>query len=77
MAYAVYAGDPYYHVVASAGGYHTLCGLSSKGGRRGVREIRPAGRVTLDPPPLYLYAPCPLCEAERVKLENESKRRDG
>ena len=77
MAYAVYAGDPYYHVVASAGGYHTLCGLSTKGGRKGVREVRPAARVTLDQPPTYLYAPCPLCEAGRAKSENSPGKRNG
>lgn len=73
MAYAVYAGDLYYHFVISAGGYHTLCGLSTKGGRKGVREVRAAARVTLDRPPPYLYGPCPLCESEWAKSENSSK----
>jgi hypothetical protein len=77
MAYAVYKGDQYYHVTASAGLYHTLCGLSTKGSRKGVRELRPAARVTLDPPPRYLYDPCPLCEAGPAKSENPRPELNG
>jgi hypothetical protein len=77
MAYAVYADDPNYHHLTSAGGYRTLCGLSTKGGRRGVREPRPAARVTLEPPPRFLYDPCPLCEANLARRENSPGERDG
>ncbi|HYG81817.1 MAG TPA: hypothetical protein VD861_15575 [Pyrinomonadaceae bacterium] len=77
MTYAVYKGDPYYHVMASAGLNRTLCNLSTKGSRRNVREVRPAARVTLDPPPSYLYDPCPLCEAARAEQENSPEKLDG
>ena len=68
IAYAVFTDDPYYHLVMSARGYNrTLCGLSTKGSRRNVREYRPPGLITKDPPEAG-YNPCPSCYAASAQL---------
>lgn len=65
MAYAVFAGDPHYHIMIDAGGPRTLCNLSTKGSRRNVREARPAGQVTREQPSPF-YSLCPHSAVART-----------
>ena len=51
MVYAVFTGDPHYHLVVPAAGSKTLCDLSTKGSIKNVREPRLPARVTLEKPP--------------------------
>lgn len=60
MAFALYPRDSQFHLLKNAYRTRTLCELSTKGGRRAVRERRPPAVVTLSPPPPH-YSPCPLC----------------
>jgi hypothetical protein len=69
MAYAVFTGDPHYHLVASVTECKTLCDLSTGGSIKNVRELRFAGRITLDEPPLLsLHTKCLLRIAARAQL---------
>jgi hypothetical protein len=67
-AFAVFSGDYQFHLLKSAKQTRTLCALSTKGGKRGVRERRPPALVTLSSPTPN-YAPCPLC-VEHVEREH-------
>ena len=62
IAFAVFPGDYQFHLLKKANQTRTLCDLSTKGGKRGVRERRPPAVVTQSFP-LPNYAPCPLCVA--------------
>jgi len=69
MAYAVFTGDPHYHLVTVAGGYRTMCNLSTKGSVKNVREPRLPARVMAEqPPPSLLYKLCPLCAVARAQI---------
>jgi hypothetical protein len=69
MDYAVFTGDPHYHLVASAAGSKTMCDLSTKGSIKNMREPRFPARLTPEKPPLsFLYRHCPLCIAAQAKL---------
>lgn len=68
MFYAVFTNDLHYHLLTSAAVSRTLCNLSTKGGHKDVREVRPAARVTPEEPPSYLYSLCPLCAEARSKI---------
>lgn len=59
-AYAVFSGDYQFHLLKSVKQTRTLCDLSTKGGRRGVRERRPPAVVSLSAP-TPAYTLCPLC----------------
>jgi hypothetical protein len=59
-AFALFPGDPQFHLLKNAYRTRTLCDLSTKGGRRGVRERRPPAVVTLSAPAAN-YILCPLC----------------
>lgn len=62
MAYAVFNGDPHYHLI-KASSHRTLCGLRTVN-RKGVRgEYLPPASVTNNPPHPGLFGPCPRCEA--------------
>lgn len=60
MAYAIFSGDRYYHVVLKAGETRTACGLSTKGSARNVRELRSPARVIANAP-RSAYLLCPQC----------------
>ena len=60
IAYAVFSGDDQFHLLNSLKQTRTLCDLSTKGGRRGVRERRPPAVVSLSRPTPN-YSLCPLC----------------
>lgn len=62
-AYATFPGDDQFHLLRNAYLSRTLCNLSTKGGRRGVREQRPPAIVTIRAPTLN-YSPCPLCMSQ-------------
>jgi hypothetical protein len=70
-AFAVFPGDYQFHLLKSVKQTRTLCDLSTKGGRRGVRERRPTAVVTLSSPTPN-YAPCPLC-VEHVGRKPQSR----
>ncbi|HEY1404596.1 MAG TPA: hypothetical protein VGB05_10750 [Pyrinomonadaceae bacterium] len=59
-AFALFPGDYEYHLLTHACRTRTLCDLSTKGGRRGVRERRPPAVVTISAPAPN-YSPCSLC----------------
>ncbi|HZH29575.1 MAG TPA: hypothetical protein VEY11_02195 [Pyrinomonadaceae bacterium] len=60
IAYAVFPADSHFHLLGNAYRTRTLCDLSTKGGRSGIRERRPPAVVTYSPPALN-YTLCPLC----------------
>jgi hypothetical protein len=62
-AFATFPGDYHFHLLERAARTRTLCDLSTKGGRRGVRERRSPAVVALFAPTLN-YSPCPLCMAQ-------------
>lgn len=70
MAYAVFSGDRYYHIVPKADEYRTLCGLSTKGSARNVRALRRPARVVAEPPRLA-YVLCPHCAVSQAKLNRQ------
>lgn len=59
-AFAVFPGDNEFHLLQNAYRTRTLCDLSTKGGKRGVRVRRPPAVVTLSTPPPR-YSLCALC----------------
>jgi hypothetical protein len=62
-AFATFPGDQHFHLLERAAMTRTLCDLSTKGGKRGVRERRPPAVVILSQPTPN-YSPCPLCVAQ-------------
>jgi hypothetical protein len=70
MTYAVFSGDRYYHIVLKAGESRTLCGLSTKGSARNVRELRPPARAIAYAPRLT-YTLCPHCALTQTKLNKQ------
>ena len=66
--YAAYPRDEYYHLLERSEATRTLCGLSTKGSRRDVREWRPPAAVGAAPPPGLRF--CPLCDAEQERRES-------
>jgi hypothetical protein len=66
MVYAVFSGDRYYHVVLKAGESYTVCGLSTKGSARNVRELRSPARV-ISKAPRLAYVICHHCAVSQVK----------
>ena len=72
MAYAIFNGDPHYHLVR-AGSHRTLCGLRTV--NRAVDHgeyLPPAGLIDTVPHP-SLFSPCPRCEAVRVDTGFEER----
>ena len=66
--YAVFQYDDYYHLV-KAQKYRTMCGVLLIGRGRGGKDYRPPARVLPEPPPSFLYSPCPRCTAEFDSLK--------
>ncbi|HEX8633069.1 MAG TPA: hypothetical protein VF703_02845 [Pyrinomonadaceae bacterium] len=62
-AFAFFPADLHVHLLKNAYRTRTLCDLSTKGGRRGVRERRPPAVVTLSAPTPN-HTLCPLCLAQ-------------
>ena len=65
-AFATFPGDYQFHLLERAALTRTLCNLSTKGDRRGVREWRPPAVVVLSAPTPN-YSPFPLWVAEAVR----------
>jgi hypothetical protein len=63
MLDAVFPDTTRYHLTRADAG-RTLCGLPTKGQRRGVVKRLPSARVTSDRPPSYMYGPCLRCEEQ-------------
>lgn len=79
MAYtfALYPDDPHYYLGAAASGYRTLCDISTKGGKRNVRELRPPTRVIRERlTPHSPYRLCPMFAIKQIKTKDslESNR---
>lgn len=72
MAYAVFPGDPYYHLVWRTSNNRVLCGLSTKGSGRAIRERRPPASATMMAPRLA-YTLCPGCAVEQARLSRMSR----
>lgn len=62
MAYAVFNGDPYYHLIRSSR-HETLCGLRTINRKGEQGEYLPLASVTNTLPHPGLFSPCPRCEA--------------
>jgi hypothetical protein len=73
VAYAVYTGDEYYHLLERASSLRTLCGLPTirRRGRVGEDEYHPPARVTVEQPPAGQYRSCPLCAAASNELKSK------
>ncbi|HEX8127847.1 MAG TPA: hypothetical protein VF527_02015 [Pyrinomonadaceae bacterium] len=59
-AFAAFPCDYQIHLLKNAYRTRTLCDLSTKGSRRGVREQRPPAVVTVSIMPPH-HTLCPLC----------------
>lgn len=68
-AFATFPDDYHFHLLERAALTRTLCNLSTKGGKRGVRERRPPAVVILSTPTPN-YSPCPLCVARAGRSKN-------
>ena len=65
-AYATFTDDVHYHLLAGAARLRTLCELSTKGAKRGVRERRPPAVVAFTAPK-PIYSPCARCVQQAVR----------
>lgn len=68
--YAIFPNDDHYHKVKPQK-YRTLCGLLLIGRGRVGKDYRPPARVQPEPPPSFLYSPCPHCFEELNSSESK------